>query len=63
MLRILGGVFGIAIASAVFAGYGSYASPQAFTAGFRPALGVAVGLAALGALAGLGMPGRSPRDR
>lgn len=63
MLRILGGVFGIAIASAVFADYGSYASPQAFTAGFRPALCVVMGLAALGALIALGMPGRSPRHR
>ena len=41
MMRELGGVFGIAVAVAVFAGAGSYASPQAFTDGFAPAIAVA----------------------
>ena len=41
MMRELGGVFGIAVAVAVFAGAGSYASPQAFIDGFAPAIGVA----------------------
>jgi EmrB/QacA subfamily drug resistance transporter len=58
MMRQLGGVFGIAIAVAVFAGAGSYVSPEAFSDGFAPAIGVAAGLALLGALAGLAMPGR-----
>jgi MFS family permease len=58
MMRELGGVFGIAIAVAVFAGAGSYASASAFTDGFGPAIGVASGLAALGAVAGLALPGR-----
>jgi hypothetical protein len=58
MLRWLGAVFGIAIAAAVFAGHGSLASPQAFTRGFVPAIGVAAGLALIGAIAGLGMPGQ-----
>ena len=40
MMRELGGVFGIAIAVAVFAGAGSYASAEAFTDGFAPAIGV-----------------------
>ena len=40
MMRELGGVFGIAVVVAVFAGAGSYASPQAFTDGFAPAIGV-----------------------
>jgi EmrB/QacA subfamily drug resistance transporter len=44
MMRELGGVFGIAIAVAVFAGAGSYASAQAFTDGFGPAVFVAAGL-------------------
>jgi EmrB/QacA subfamily drug resistance transporter len=58
MVRQLGGVFGIAILVAVFSGAGSYASPQAFTDGFRPALGVTAALALVGALTALGLPGR-----
>ena len=58
MMRELGGVFGVAVVVAVFAGAGSYASPQAFTDGFEPAILVAAGLALLGALAGLALPGR-----
>jgi EmrB/QacA subfamily drug resistance transporter len=58
MMRELGGVFGIAVAVAVFAGTGGYASAQAFTDGFGPAIGVAAGLAALGAIAGAALPGR-----
>jgi hypothetical protein len=57
-MRELGGVFGIAILVAVFAGAGSYASPQAFSDGFAPAIGVGAGLSLLGALAGLALPGR-----
>jgi EmrB/QacA subfamily drug resistance transporter len=56
VMRELGGVFGIAIAVAVFAGAGSYASPQAFTDGFGPAVGVAAGLALIGAVAGSFLP-------
>jgi EmrB/QacA subfamily drug resistance transporter len=58
MMRELGGVFGIAITVAVFAGAGSYASAQAFVDGFAPAIGVAAGFAALGAIAALGLPAR-----
>jgi EmrB/QacA subfamily drug resistance transporter len=58
MMRELGGVFGIAVAVAVFAGAGSYASAQAFTDGFGPAIFVAAGLALAGAIAGLALPGR-----
>ncbi|HEY6887188.1 MAG TPA: MFS transporter, partial [Solirubrobacter sp.] len=60
MMRELGGVFGIAIAVAVFAGAGSYVSPQAFTDGFTPAIFVAAGLALAGAITGLALPGRRP---
>ena len=56
MLRQLGGVFGIALLVAVFTGAGGYASPQAFTNGFTPAIGVTAGLALIGAVAGLGLP-------
>jgi MFS family permease len=56
MLRQLGGVFGIAIGVAVFAQDGGFASPQAFTNGFAPAIGVAAGLALVGALSAAAMP-------
>jgi EmrB/QacA subfamily drug resistance transporter len=58
MLRELGGVFGIAILVTVFAATGSYASAAAFTDGFAPAVGVSAALSLLGAIAGMGMPGR-----
>jgi EmrB/QacA subfamily drug resistance transporter len=58
MMRELGGVFGIALSVAVFAGAGGYASPGAFTDGFTPAIGVAAALSVAGALAALAIPGR-----
>jgi EmrB/QacA subfamily drug resistance transporter len=58
MLRELGGVFGIALLVAVFAGAGSYASADAFTDGFAPAIAVAAALSLVGAIAALGVPGR-----
>jgi EmrB/QacA subfamily drug resistance transporter len=61
MMRELGGVFGIAIAVAVFAAAGSYASPSAFVEGFSPAIGVAAALSLIGAAAGLALPGRRRR--
>jgi MFS family permease len=57
-LRQLGGTFGIATLAAVFAGTGGYASPQAFSDGFVPAVGVAAGLALAAAVTGLWTPGR-----
>jgi EmrB/QacA subfamily drug resistance transporter len=60
MLRELGGVFGIAICVAVFAGAGSYASAQAFVDGFAPAIGTSAGLALLGAAIALLVPARAP---
>ncbi len=61
MLRQLGGVFGIAICAAVFAAYGSYASPATFISGFGPAMGACAGLALAGAVAGLVIPARRQR--
>ena len=58
MMRELGGVFGIAVVVAVFAGAGSYASAAAFSDGFAPAVAVAAGLSLTGALVGLALPGR-----
>jgi hypothetical protein len=57
-LRELGGVFGIAVAVAVFASSGSYASLQAFTDGLGPAVAVAAGLAVAGALCAAALPAR-----
>jgi MFS family permease len=58
MLRELGGVFGIAVAVAVFAGAGSYASAAAFSDGFAAAIGVAAVLSLAGAVTGLAVPAR-----
>ncbi|HEY1623400.1 MAG TPA: MFS transporter [Streptosporangiaceae bacterium] len=60
-LRQLGGVFGLAICAAVFAGHGGYGSPASFTAGFGPALGACAGLAAAAAISGLFLPGHGPQ--
>ena len=57
-LRQLGGVFGVAICAAVFATHGGYGSPAAFVTGFGPAMGACAGLALVGAVAGLLVPGR-----
>ena len=63
MMRELGGVFGIAVTVAVFAGAGSYASAEAFTDGFSPAIGLAAALSLAGAAAGAALPRRSaPRE-
>ena len=56
-MRELGGVFGIAIGVAIFAGAGSYASPEAFADGFVPAIAGSAALSFAGALAGLALPG------
>ena len=58
MMRELGGVFGIAVAVAAFAGAGGYVSAAAFTDGFAAAMGVAAALSFAGAVAGLALPGR-----
>ena len=60
MMRELGGVFGIAVVVAVFAGAGSYASPATFTDGFGPAIGVGAVLALAGAAAALALPAAKP---
>ncbi len=59
-MRQLGGVFGLAIAAAVFTGTGSYASPAAFSDGFVSALTVSAALSAGGALLATLLPRRTP---
>jgi EmrB/QacA subfamily drug resistance transporter len=58
MMRELGGVFGIAVAVAVFAGAGGYASAATFVGGFAPAIGVGAALAAAGAVTATALPAR-----
>jgi EmrB/QacA subfamily drug resistance transporter len=58
MSRFLGGVFGVAVQVAVFAATGSFGSPQAFTAGFVPAIGIAATLSLTAAIVGMWLPGR-----
>jgi EmrB/QacA subfamily drug resistance transporter len=58
MLRFLGAVFGIAVLVAMFARNGSVDSPQAFSAGFVPAIAVSAGLSFLAAIVGMWLPGR-----
>jgi EmrB/QacA subfamily drug resistance transporter len=58
-MRQVGGAFGVAIASAVFAVSGGFASPAAVSHGVRMALLVTAAIAAVGALAATGL--RTPR--
>ena len=60
-LQRFGGVFGIAIASAVFAANGHLGTPASFAAGFRPAVAVAAGLSCLGAVSALAVGRRRQR--
>ncbi|MGZ4269874.1 MAG: DHA2 family efflux MFS transporter permease subunit [Solirubrobacteraceae bacterium] len=57
-IREVGSVFGVAVLSTVFAGGGSFASPQAFVDGVRPARWVGVAVVALGALVATLVPRR-----
>jgi MFS family permease len=55
-MRQLGGAFGVSVLVAVFAGAGSYASPQAFSHGFVAATLACAGISLIGALAGAAVP-------
>jgi MFS family permease len=57
-MRQLGGAFGVAVLVAVFSRTGSYASAQAFTNGFAPAIGACAALSLSGAAVGLLVPSR-----
>ena len=57
-MRQLGGAFGVALLVAVFSRNGSYASAQAFSNGFAPAIGACAVLSLAGAIASLAAPGR-----
>jgi sugar phosphate permease len=57
-MRELGGVLGIAIGVAAFAGAGGYALPADFSDGFVAAFTVAAGLSVAAALCGAALPAR-----
>ncbi|MBA2489544.1 MAG: DHA2 family efflux MFS transporter permease subunit [Chloroflexi bacterium] len=57
-IRELGGVFGVAVLASIFSGFGSFASPQAFVDGLRPAVIVGAAFVAFGAVAALAIPRR-----
>jgi len=59
----VGGVFGVATATAIFASAGSYLNAADFTAGLRPALLALAGLAVTGLLAGLAISPGNSKDR
>jgi hypothetical protein len=52
-LQRFGGVFGVAVVTAVFAATGHLGTPEQVAAGFRPGLAVAAGLSVLGAATAL----------
>ena len=58
-IRELGGVLGVAVLAAVFAGAGSYATPQSVVDGLIPALWVGAAVLVLGGLVALLVPGRA----
>jgi hypothetical protein len=60
MAQRFGAVFAVAIGSTVFGTYGGLTSPEAVTAGFKPALWACTIFAALGTLTAAAM---SPRPR
>ncbi len=55
-IREVGGVLGVAVLGAIFAGAGSYASPEAFMAGTTPAVWTGAGVLALGSMLALLLP-------
>jgi len=59
MLRFLGGVFGVATLSTLFAASGHFGSAAAFNGGFTVAMALAATLSLAGAIAGSWLPGRA----
>jgi predicted MFS family arabinose efflux permease len=59
-IREVGGVFGVAVLSSVFAHSGGFGSAQAFVDGFGPAVWLGAGVVAAGAVSALLLPARRP---
>jgi EmrB/QacA subfamily drug resistance transporter len=62
-LRELGGVFGVAVLAAIFAGSGSYATPQTYVNGLIPAVWGGAAVVAVGAVLALALPAAAARLR
>ena len=62
-IRELGGVFGVAVLAAIFAGNGSYATPQTYVDGLIPAVFAGAAAVALGAALALALPPAAARLR
>ena len=58
-IRELGGVFGVAVLASIFSANGSYQSGQSYVDGLVPAMQVGAVVVAVGALAALGLGGRT----
>jgi len=57
-IRELGGVFGVAVLSSIFAHVGGYGSSQSFVDGMNPAVFVGAGVVGVAALAAFMIPSR-----
>ncbi|HJW21186.1 MAG TPA: DHA2 family efflux MFS transporter permease subunit [Candidatus Limnocylindrales bacterium] len=55
-IRELGGVFGVAVLAAIFAGRGSYASPQLYVDGLVPAVFAGAGVVAIASVVAIALP-------
>jgi hypothetical protein len=58
MAQRLGGVFAIAISTAVFSAHGNLGTPASVTSGFKPALAACAGLALAATLSAMAIPSR-----
>ena len=58
-IREVGGVLGVAVLASVFSRQGGYGTAQLFTDGITPALWVGAAVVGAGAVAALGIPGRT----
>ena len=56
-IRELGGVFGVAVLAAIFAGRGSYLSPKLYVDGLVPAVFVGAAVVAVAAAVAVALPG------
>jgi hypothetical protein len=61
-IREVGGVFGIAILAAIFANSGVYTSSAIFIDHFKHAVWVGAAFSAVGIIAALALPRRSPAE-
>jgi EmrB/QacA subfamily drug resistance transporter len=58
-LRFLGGVVGVSLSAALFDRFGGFESPEAFSEGFRAAIGLAAAISAMAAGVGMLLPSKA----